>query len=235
MHLLVTRPEPDASVLADTLKARGHEVTIAPLMQIVTRDFSVDLDGVQGVLFTSANGVRAYADRIGTPPADLAAHAVGPACAEAARDAGWNHVSVAGGDVHALTALVAAQVDPKAGQLVHVSGKAAAGDLAGGLAAQGFDVQRVIGYGAKTPDILPDEVVRVLEAGVLDGVLLFSPRSAAIYADLAKKGGLAVNAGAVTAYCLSPAVAEALKAQISAPCVVATAPETPHLLALLSP
>jgi len=235
MHVLVTRPEPDASVLADTLKARGHQVTIAPLMQIVTRDFSVDLDGVQGVLFTSANGVRAYAERIGTPPADLAAHTVGPACAEAAREAGWTHVSVAGGDVHALTALVAAQVDPKAGRLVHVSGKAAAGDLAGGLAAHGFDVSRVVGYEAKTVESLPDVVRQALEDRVLDGVLLFSPRSARVYADLAEKAGLAVNAGAVKAYCLSPAVAEALKAQISAPCEVATAPETPHLLALLSP
>ncbi len=235
MHLLVTRPEPDASVLAEQLRVLGHEVTVAPLMEIVTRDFVVDLEGVQGVLFTSANGVRAYAERVGTPPAGLVAHAVGPACAEAARAAGWQQVSVADGDVHALTALVAAQVDPEAGRLVHVSGKAAAGDLAGALAAFGFSVSRIVGYEARTVDSLPDNVRGVLETGALDGVLLFSPRSAKIYADRVEKAGLSAKAGSVTAYCLSSAVADALKAQISAPCVVATAPETPHLIALLSP
>ncbi len=239
MHLLVTRPEPDASLLADTLRGLGHKVLVAPLMQVVVRDFSIDPAGVQAVLFTSANGVRAFAEQIGAPPDGMTAFAVGKASAQLARDAGWMEVEAADGDVDALAALVAAKLAPDDGSLLHVSGKAAAGDLAGALTAQGFTVNRVVGYEARLAEILPESVASRLSAGDLDGVLLFSPRSARVLADLAEKAGLSGKLAAVDAYCLSPAVADALTARISAPesvkCKVATAPETPHLIALLSP
>ena len=32
MRLLVTRPEPDATRTAETLRARGHDVLVAPLL-----------------------------------------------------------------------------------------------------------------------------------------------------------------------------------------------------------
>ena len=239
MHLLVTRPEPDASALADTLRGLGHEVLVAPLMQVVVRDLSIDLVGVRAVLFTSANGVRAFAEQIGAPPDGMTAFAVGKASAQAARDAGWMRVETADGDVDALAALVTARLSPEDGSLIHVSGKAAAGDLAGSLKAQGFTVNRVVGYEAQPLETLPESVAGGLLAGDLDGVLLFSPRSARLLADLAEKAGLLGKLADIDAYCLSPAVAEALSAQISAPnsahCKVATAPETPHLIALLSP
>ena len=238
MHLLVTRPEPDASLLADTLRGLGHKVLVAPLMQVIIRDFSIELAGVQAVLFTSANGVRAFAEQIGAPPEGMTAFAVGKASAQLARDAGWMEVETADGDVDALAALVTAKLAPD-GSLLHVSGKAAAGDLAGALTAQGFTVNRVVGYEARLAEILPESVARGLSAGDLDGVLLFSPRSARVLADLAEKAGLSSKLAAINAYCLSPAVADALIARISAPesvkCKVATAPETPHLIALLSP
>lgn len=239
MHLLVTRPEPDASLLAGTLRDLGHKVLIAPLMQVAVLDFDVDLADVQAVLFTSANGVRAFAEQIGTPPDGMTAFAVGKASAQVARDAGWTQVETAQGDVDALAALVTAKLSPKGGPLVHVSGKAAAGDLAGVLSAQGYEVDRVVGYEARPVDVLPESVAAGLAAGDLDGVLLFSPRSARLLADLAEKAGLLDKLADIDAYCLSPAVADALTALVSASksakCKVATAPETPHLIALLSP
>ncbi|MGD1933131.1 MAG: uroporphyrinogen-III synthase [Candidatus Phaeomarinobacter sp.] len=239
MHLLVTRPEPDASSLARALRELGHEVLVSPLMDIATRDFSLDLDGVQGVLFTSANGVRAFADRLGAPPSGLRAFAVGPASAQVARDAGWTSVESAGGEVSDLAKLVARRLKPGNGPLVHLSGKAAAGDLTGSLEQLGFTVSRVVAYDATAPVSLPETVVAALDRGVLDGVLLFSPRSALLFADLAEKAGLGDEAAGLTAYCLSQAVADALGARFpepfSAKFKVASAPETPHLLALLSP
>lgn len=239
MHLLVTRPEPDASLLADTLRGLGHDVLVAPLMQVVVRNFTIDLAGVQAVLFTSANGVRAFAEQIGTPPEGMTAFAVGKVSAQVARDVGWVHVETAEGDVEALAALVTARLLPDGGSLVHVSGKAAAGDLAGVLRAQRFTVDRIVGYEARALEALPESVARGLGAGDLDGVLLFSPRSARLFADLVEKAGLLGKLAGLDVYCLSQAVAAALPAQISgansANCKVATVPETPHLIALLSP
>jgi len=235
MRLLITRPEPDAALLADELRARGHEPVIAPLMAIAPRPFAFDTEGIAGVLFTSANGVRAFAEMIGTPPRDIPVYAVGPASAEAARAAGWGDVTPAGGDVHSLAALVTGRVAPGAGRLLHLSGKAAAGDLAGDLSARGYDVARVIAYEAQAAAALPAEAADALRANRLDGVLLFSPRTARLYAELVAAAGLSDAAGSVTAYCLSQAVADALGGLSRTPKKVASAPETGQLLALLSP
>ena len=63
MRILVTRPQPDADNTARLLRESGHEVIIAPLLEIVATDIpeSFDLTGIQAVLITSANGVRALA------------------------------------------------------------------------------------------------------------------------------------------------------------------------------
>jgi uroporphyrinogen-III synthase len=234
MRLLITRPEPDASALAQELEGLGHAPLVAPLMDIVSRPFALAFTGVQGVLFTSANGVRAFADQVGTPPDGLAAYVVGPASADAARVAGWRHVQVAGGDVHALAGLVSKTVDPAGGRLVHLSGKAAAGDLAGLLTEQGYDVERIVAYEARAAARLPELAGEALRGGTVEGVLLFSPRTARLYGTLVGEAGLEAAASRVTAYCLSQAVADALTALPGVPKKVASAPQTPQLLALLS-
>lgn len=64
MRVLVTRPSEDAGLLGERLAALGVEASAAPLLSIenIAGD-ALDLDGVQAVLFTSANGVRAYGAR----------------------------------------------------------------------------------------------------------------------------------------------------------------------------
>lgn len=243
MRLLVTRPKVDADVLAFELEQSGHQVLVAPLMEIVPRVFLPEigrsLGDFQAVLFTSANGVRAFASQVNEPPGDLMAFCVGAASGQAARDAGWQHVEDAGGDVDALAALVMARLDPSAGPLLHLSGKAAAGDLAGALGAQGFGVTRCVGYEARPAAKLPDEACKAIAAGALEGVLLFSPRSAEIYGRLVARAGLGEEARLIAAYCLSQAVADgvvqAFDEGFAPVCQVAPIPETSQLLALLSP
>ena len=60
MRLLVTRPEADAARTAQALRARGHEVLVAPLLRVesIDADFGGPFDAV---LMTSANAARALA------------------------------------------------------------------------------------------------------------------------------------------------------------------------------
>ncbi len=84
MRVLVTRPKEDAEETAQLLAARGHQALVAPLLE--TRFFdgaALTLEGVQAVLATSANGVRALARR--TARRDVPLFAVGPQTAEAAK------------------------------------------------------------------------------------------------------------------------------------------------------
>ena len=80
------------------------------------------LDGAAGLLFTSANGVRAFA--AASPRRDLPALAVGDATAAAARAAGFADVASAGGNVADLALLVRRRLEPEAGALVHSRGAA---------------------------------------------------------------------------------------------------------------
>ena len=78
MRLLVTRPREDAEVLAVLLRERGVETIIEPLISIRDVDGpGLDLAGVQALLITSANGIRAFSRRQGDR--DIAVFAIGDA------------------------------------------------------------------------------------------------------------------------------------------------------------
>ena len=63
MRLLVTRPEPDNVRTAAALRAKGHEVVLAPLLHIeAVADADLGAPPWAAILLTSANGARAIAD-----------------------------------------------------------------------------------------------------------------------------------------------------------------------------
>jgi uroporphyrinogen-III synthase len=207
LRVLITRPRPDAVRLATALAARGVESVVASLTEIVFTPAPVPLDGVQAILVTSANGARALA--VATPRRDVRVLAVGRASAEAARHEDFASVASADGDVHALAALARRTLDRGGGALLHASGADVAGDLAGTLAGDGFDARRVSLYEARTVAALPPEAVAALTEGAVQGVTLFSPRSADSFVRLLRDARLEREIAPLTAFCLSAAVAQA--------------------------
>jgi len=216
VRLVVTRPEGDAEALARRLEAAGHAVLLAPLLSIRPVD-ELEVPGrdYQAVLITSANGARALAGR-----AELArlqgatAIVVGPASAEAAARAGFGRIEQADGDVHALVRSTVALLRPGDGPLLYVSGAVTAGDLAAKLQASGFEVDRVVAYEARPAEALPAQCLAAIAAGDADGVVLYSPRSARIWAALVAEAGLAAAALQMVHYCLSENVAGALREEL---------------------
>ncbi|TNE38380.1 MAG: uroporphyrinogen-III synthase [Alphaproteobacteria bacterium] len=230
MRLLVTRPEKESAALAAVLMERGHEVLIEPILEIVFDEAQeVPLEGVQALLFTSANGVEAFA-RVSDNRA-LPVFAVGKVTAKAARAAGFVIVSVSGGDVDLLAADVAAALGPRNGALLHVAGSHVAGDLKGYLEKRGFEVRRSVLYEARERDAFSEETAKALESGALDGVLLYSWRSANGFAELIRNLGVPLDH--VTCYCLSKNVAKALEGLNFKEILVAERPEQDLLLKLL--
>lgn len=210
MRVLITRPLEDAAPLAAELAARGHEPVIEPLLTIVPRDdASVDLDGVQALAFTSANGVRVFA-RL-SPRRDIAVYAVGDSTAEAARTAGFSHVESAAGDVAALAALIAARLDPEAGALFHGAARRVAGDLGGRLESAGFAVRRAMLYDAEPATAFSPGAEAALGTARIDAVLFFSPRTGETFVRLVSRANLANACERCHAICLSRAVAEQVR------------------------
>lgn len=226
-RLLLTRPEEDAARLRRDLEARRFAIDTAPLLRIQPLPAELALDGVCGLLVTSANGLRAFTAQ--SARRDLTVYAVGEASARAASAAGFADVHAAGGDVGSLAALVRAKADPRQGMLLHVAGETLAGDLKAMLEAAGFQVARVTLYRAEAASALPAAVAAALHAGEYDGVLFFSPRTAATFAGLAPK----MAPGRIAAYCLSAAVAQGLTGLPWRRVAVAASPSEAALLALL--
>ncbi len=234
MRVLITRPQDDASALAARLSALGVDSLIEPLLDIVFLETNLpDLSDVQGLLVTSANGLRAFAKA--SPRRDIAVWAVGDASARAAHDAGFTSVNSAVGDVESLAELVIAQADAADGEFLHVAGTRLAGDLGGRLQAAGFGYARCVLYEAQTASALSDAAVTQLQTGALDGVLLYSPRTAATFVELLDAARLAGALHKVTAFCLSAAVAEKITGLEWARVAVATTPDENALIDILAP
>ncbi|MHC8508250.1 MAG: uroporphyrinogen-III synthase [Rhodospirillales bacterium] len=203
----MTRPAADTAEASAALEAQGHTVIQAPMLEIVFLDGPpVDLRPYQGVLATSANGVRALARRASARDRPL--YAVGDATAEEARRAGFTRIQSAEGDVQALAAMVL-PLNPLAGPFLHAAGTALAGDLAAILGRANHTVERARLYEARPLEILPEFVKTALKEGRVDGVLIYSPRTAAAFARAVEAAGLTGALAGAALFALSPAVAAA--------------------------
>jgi len=209
LRALVTRPREEADGLIAALATRGVEVLVEPLMEIhYQAPEAFNLDGVQAILCTSANGVRAVARASGERGVPLLA--VGDATAARARTEGFASVESAAGDVGDLARLAAARLRPQEGALLLVAGNVVAGDLVGLLRAQGFTVERRVLYEARAAAALSPAAVDSLRAGAVAFALFFSPRTAAIFARLARVAGVDECCARVAAVSISGAADAAL-------------------------
>jgi uroporphyrinogen-III synthase len=204
MRALITRPRAEAEALAAELARHGIASVVEPLMEIAGRAAPApDLAGIQAVLCTSANGVRALAQACGERAVPLLA--VGDATAARARAEGFRHVESAGGDVEDLAYLVRRRLRPEGGRLLHVAGSEVAGDLAKSLGDQGFAVERLVLYEGRPVAALTPETARLIARGEIDFALFFSPRTAAIFARLLDEAEAAAGLAATTAASISAA------------------------------
>ena len=233
MRLLITRPQADAEPFARLLRARGHDPLLAPLLAVSLHDGPpLELNGVQAILATSANGVRAFSAR--SERRDIPLFAVGPQTAETARASGFAVIHSADGDAGALAELVADKLDPNQGLLLHAAGAETAGRLRQSLQTRGFTVSGVVLYVAVPATALPPVAEKALREERFDGVMLFSPRSAKIFAGLIEQAGLERYCARMNAYCISAATAEALGQFSFARVEVAGQPNQEAMLALVS-
>lgn len=230
----MTRPEADALPVAKALEARGMAAIVAPLMTIVDRT-PPGFDGgdAAGFLLTSVNGARALART--AVRRDLPVFAVGDGTAAMARESGFLHVASAGGAVEDLAALVASSLPPSFGPLLHVAGTHLAGDLAALLRERGFTVRRERFYEARAVEALPATAAEALRDGAVDGVLLFSPRTAGLFVTLVGRAGLGGVLKPLAALCLSAAVARRLDDRAWGRIAMAPRPDLAGMLSLVDP
>lgn len=226
MRLLITRAEPAASDFARALAALGHAAVIAPLFRIVQLPAELpETAGFAAVIVSSANGVAALACR--TDRRDITLIAVGPQTAYAARTAGFFKVLTGGGTSLALTEDLPRLI-PADRPLLHITspeGKR--------LLCPGYAIARADLYTAEAVPGLPENAIRALQNGGIDGAMFFSPRGAKIFRELIISAGLGAACAARTAYCISKNTQAALSPLDWADIRIAEKPDRAGMLALI--
>jgi uroporphyrinogen-III synthase len=232
----VTRAQPGAETTAARLLAAGLRPLVAPLLEAhalaaAQSEFErPQLDAIDALAFTSANGVRAFAAL--DPRRDLPAFCVGAATASAARAAGFAAAVSAEGDATALAALLATRLPPGA-RVLHPCATETAGDLATPLTAAGLGLRALPLYETRAVDALPPAVAAAFEAHALDALLIHSPKASRAAARLlAPLGHDAL--GEVEVCAISEAALAPLRALPFAALKAAATPDEIALLALLT-
>jgi len=239
MHLLVTRPEADAKELITLLEQAGHKVSHFPLLEIQYRlQVALPDNHFQAVLITSANGARAFGGHNQKKAfAECLAITVGPASAKAARDAGFsNVVEACRGDVIGVIDYVRGNLNPQDGGLLYASGAMTRGDLVGELSASGFSVERAVLYEACPVTKMPENFCNFSEVDKLDGVLLFSPRTAKIWLSVTKGCFSTAEMAKMKHYCLSENVAKIIDQGLGnfSDIIICEKPDVQSMLQVLS-
>ncbi|MGB3720194.1 MAG: uroporphyrinogen-III synthase [Hyphomicrobiaceae bacterium] len=234
MRLLVTRPEPDATALRAQLIAQGHEVLVEPLITIRFDNADpIELDGVQALIATSRNGLRALASSPAIEQArSLPLFAVGPGTAATAKALGFQNVIKGPGTGRELVSFIISHADVNGGPLLHLAGDVLAYDFSSELTRLGYHVLRPIVYETEPATRLSGSIATRIANGYIEGVILLSPRTAAVFAKLIKEHGLVEPARQLTYFCISEATAAQLKEIAPLKVEIAAAPNLQEVLAL---
>jgi len=234
MRVAVTRPQADSERTAAALRARGHRVLVAPLIQVEPVAAEIR-ESWAAVIVTSANAPGAIAAHPAREALiKLPVFAVGRRSSDACRQAGFADVTAAGGDVRDLVRLIVARRADAAGPLLYLAGEDRAADLIGELTARGIAAEMRIVYRAVTAPF-PAELIAALKAGEIDAVLHFSRRSADNYVSGAGQAGIAGQALAARHFCLSAQIAEPLSGAGASRIAIAARPNEAALIELLGP
>ncbi len=141
-------------------------------------------------------------------------------------------MSSADGNVQTLARHLARRSQGAPSRYLHICGQQTKGDLHGALGAAGRNVETVAVYQVEPAARLTDEAVQELRAGTLDGVILLSPKTARVFAQLASHANIDAMVEDIVFAVISEATATELGG-FGGNIKVASHPDLEHVLALL--
>lgn len=195
MHcVILTRPLADSQSLARILAEHGIDCILSPVMEIQSLPATVpESEGLNGLIATSRHALAAC-----LPLRYLPLYAVGEHTAQTAREMGFMVTA------QAETAETLLPCIPAQKHYLYASGETVRLDFTRHLP----HVRRIITYRAEPVQKLTGDAINNISSDRVDGVVFYSPRAAKIFTGLLHNAGFASNCAALTAFCLSGAIAE---------------------------
>ena len=251
MRVLVTRPQPGAARTAEGLSRLGHDAVLMPLFEATVTARLDDLPPVadiSGLIATSARAFDMFEDMdvAAAGLADVRVHAVGTATAQAARDAGFEHIHEAGGTAQALAqdltgdqvgSLTGSRGSNRSGQrtrLVYLAGVPRTAVIEASLRAYDTDLTVVECYKMSeisySTDILKSDIL----SPAPDVILLYSTNAARRFRVLIDVKYVGNPLEYSRFLCFSAAIAAELPQEWQSRVIVAGRPDEDSLLASLA-
>ena len=185
MHILLTRPLEDCSEMILKFKSLGHQVSHLPLLSVDKIDYyQINFKNYVGIIFTSANAVK-FLD-LKQIDKKILCFCVGNATEKKVRDAGFQNVITAEGNVSNLKELILQNSDKKNGRLIYVSGEMISIDLDQLLIKEGYNIDRVINYRTIHNQKFDEKFVAELKLNMPDIVYIYSQNSAQSFLNFIK-------------------------------------------------
>lgn len=204
--VLITRPQPQAEEFAKELSAQGFHTIIAPVLQLFPLAFEPpEMTGYDGLIFTSAAGVRIFAEKSGHR--NIPVYVPGPQTAEAARSSGYKTVHDLKSGAEEIINIINGLTKNNQ-NFLYIRGRHVSVDLEGRLQASGRNCDSVNVYAMRPVQALPAPARRALESGAIDVIPFFSTRTAETFIQLVRKAGLENSLDNIKALSISPAVLE---------------------------
>lgn len=209
---LVTRPEPDASLLAEKLRSKSLYPLVEPLFALRFSGKPPPVKNYQGLLATSRNAIRALEACGAAQNFSLFPFlAVGAETEREARAAGFQTVVSANQSAASLAELAERTFDPQGGPILYLASKQRKSALEETLGEKGFQIEIWEAYGTEPCSELRKATALALEERRIGTVLLFSERASEHFLRLGQRFQQEILAAPIYA-CLSQQVAKPLSA-----------------------
>jgi uroporphyrinogen-III synthase len=224
------RAHEDARRSAALLRSRGFRVVLAPAIRIRATGALPSGESFDAVAATSAKAIARLAPAAAAAIGGLPLFVVGARAARAAAERGLDVAGEPAADAGALSAVLRARLAPPA-RVLYLAGRDRKPALEAALGQAGLSTTILEVYRAEARQAWDEEEARAL-AGC-EAALHYSRRSAALAVALAERAGIAERFRAMAQVCLSPDVAEPLRAAGWPRLVCADAPNETRLMAAL--
>lgn len=235
-RVLITRPEPSASLTAAKLADLGFSPVLLPISRIVALEFAIPSRGFdarfEALAVTSANAFRHTDVEHLAPLKTLPLFVVGEGTAKAAKEAGFQKVIEGGGDAVHMAATMADQL-PRGAKILYLAGRVRQPIFEALVAETGFLMDVCDVYDIAMIDHGRDAVKVVFDQGPFVAVLFYSGVAAQGFVDLIAKNHMELDAQ-TRFLCISRRVAAQLPDPWQARALIAEHPDEAGIFRLFS-
>ena len=236
--ILITRPQPDAQETEHALFVRHIQTLVYPLLQM--NHLATGLNTLQNFLhsittpslciLSSRNTIRALTST--SFPNSISFIAVGERTARLAQKTGLAPILSVNGNESILVNYIRCHYSPDV-PLLYPCAQDVMGTLIPALTEDRYTINAFPIYQMQASTFFSDELIQQIKTHKIDGISLFSKRTANIFMTLIKQYQLESCLSSMHAFCLSPSIARTLHSLRFASIQSCQRPEHDSLLELI--